>query len=370
MNLNLIPLPQLQPNPGTMIAICALPISIMEQPVLLALTDQLQLWQIELRTGLTRQLATIELFEFEPHHPVQFIVSPCGRLAGISNRFGKYAIIVELASGTTILSLERGEYHYDKSTYPLAFIRQNEQLLLAHGTDWNRLELTALLPEMKSLSTRTIPNRQGESDAEKAHYLDYFHGKLHSSPNGTFLAETGWVWAPAGVTRVWSNREWLANVWESEDGTSLDSFWKPLIDWDLPMVWLNDELLAIWGQLDEDLLDEEDWEVEGTQSAIMIYNAKLRARHAVITNAPKFQTRTDLPDVFVHPQAQLAASFTGKLFAWGHAVPLQVWDLSTQQLEYQQLDHSNPNIQPDLYHTEADLFLKIGSGSIQAWRYE
>ncbi len=367
MNLHAVSLPQLQPSPGNLVALCVLPSFTAEQPLLLALNTDAELWKIELLTGMTRQLATIQLPEWEPDHPVQLIVSPCGRFAGISNRFGKYAIIIELASGTTILTLERGEYHYDKSTYPLAFIRQNEQLLLAHGTDWNRLELTAFLPEMKPLSTRTIPNPQGESDAEKAHYLDYFHGKLHSSPNGTFLAETGWVWAPVGVTLVWNNNAWLANVWESEDGTSLDSVWQPLIDWDLPMVWLNDELLAIWGKLDEDLLDEEDWGEEGTQSVIMIYNAKLRTRHTVITGVPEFQTRTDLPDVFVHPQAQLAASSDGKLFAWGRAVPLQVWNLSTQQTEHQQLDHS---IQPDLYHAETDLFLKIGADSIQAWRYE
>lgn len=367
MNLHAVSLPQLQPSPGNLVALCVLPSFTAEQPLLLALNTDAELWKIELLTGLTRQLATIQLSEWEPDHPVQLIVSPCGRFAGVSKRKGKYAVIVELTSGTTVLSLERGEYHYEQSFYPLAFIRHNEQVLLAHGTDWNRLDLTMLFPEVKLLSERPIPDSRGASDAEKAHYLDYFHGKLYASTDGSYIAETGWVWAPAGITRVWSSSEWLTNVWTTEDGASLESVWQPSVDWDLPMVWLNNELVAIWGQLDEDLLDKEDWGPEGTQATIIIYNAKLRTRHGIIPNIPDFASSPSMPPGFFDDAAQLAVSAMGKLFAWGRSIPVHVCDLSTLQLEYK---HSDQNLQPDLYHTEADLFLKIGAGSIQAWRYE
>ncbi len=46
---------------------------------------------------------------------------------------------------------------------------------------------------------------------------------------------------------------------------------------------------------------------------------------------------------------------------------LHAVSLPQLQMEYK---HSDQNLQPDLYYTEADLFLKIGSGSVQAWRYK
>ena len=361
-----VSLPPLHPDLGTMIAWCAIPVATGEQPLLLAFNEQAELWQIELFTGQIRLISQVELPAFQPAYPVQLIVSPCGRAAAVSNRFGKYAVVIELASGNTLLSLERGEYHYDKSVYPLAFIMKKEQLLLVYGTDWNRLELISLLPELQPLSDRDIPVSQSEAQAAKAneHYLNYFHGELHVSPDGEHLAETGWIWGPVGIARVWNSSKWMDNVWESEDGDSLESIWYPLLDWDLPMIWLDAQRLAIWGQLDEDLLEKEDWQQEGVQSAIVIYDVQQHDRHAVITNAPTFLTSVTLPGLFVHPQAQLAVSSTGKLFAWGREVDMQAWDLSTLQPE--PLDSP---FQPDLYHPQADLFLKFEKGCIEAWQY-
>lgn len=333
------------------------------EPQLIALNEQQQLWKINLMSGVAQRIAQLNLPDFNLSHPIQLVISPCARFAAVCHQLGRHAIVMNLESGDIILELNRGEYHYDKSAYPLAFIQRDEQVLLIHGTDWNRLELISLLPSVRLLSERTIPGIDSETHSYDAHYLDYFHGQLHVSPDGKHVAETGWVWAPIGVTVAWSIDDWLHNVWESEDGESLDSIWQPLIDWDVPMVWLDHERLAVWAQVDADMLDEEDWNIEGTSPAILIYHVNQRTRQEVLLDVPAFSTNFGVADVFSHPQAQLAVSSNGTLFAWGQGMPIYSWNLVDRQVQI----HDCPAV-PDLYHAEADLFLKINDGTITAWR--
>ncbi|MEW4372526.1 hypothetical protein [Paenibacillus kandeliae] len=368
MNIQHCSYPPLQQNPGKLLAIrewspSSVATETME-PQLIALNEQQQVWKIDLLSGAVQRIAQLDLMEFHATHPVQLVISPCGRFAAVSNTLGRHAVVLNLESGNMVMELNRGEYHYDKSTYPLAFVQRDQQVLLIHGKDWNRLELTSLLPDVRAISERPVPQVHSDSYSRDDHYLDYFHGQLHVSPDGKYVAETGWAWTPVGITVAWSMDDWMNNVWESEDGESRDRIWSPLIDWDVPMVWLDHERLAIWGQVDEDMLDEEDWDTEGTAPAILIYHVNQRTRQKVLLEVPAFSMDSGIEDVFMHPQAQLAVSSAGTLFAWGQGLPLYSWNLTDWQVEI----HDYPAL-PDLYHVQADSFLKIEDGRIEAWRF-
>jgi hypothetical protein len=89
------------------------------------------------------------------------------------------------------------------------------------------------------------------------HYLDYFHGQLRPSPDGSLLFDDGWFWHPVSVPRTWSVAEWLtSNPWESEDGASIIDLGMR-DDWTQPACWIDEQHLAMWGAAD---WDEEAFE--------------------------------------------------------------------------------------------------------------
>ncbi|MEK3904352.1 hypothetical protein [Paenibacillus sp. FSL R7-0179] len=365
MELQRCTYPPLQPDPGKLLVIRELPLPprIREnsQTQLIALNEHLQLWQIDLISGRTLALADLHLPDFHPEHPVQLVISPCGQAAAVSNRFGRHAAVVSLRTGHTLLELSRGTYHFSVSTYPLAFAEYGQELVLIHGVDWNRLELTVVLPEAGPVAA-DISLTKASSDLQEDD-LDYFHGQLHVSPDHTYIAETGWVWSPTGITRVWNLSNGAQNKPATGRGGQLNAIWTPLIDWDLPMVWLDNERLAVWGQIDREMVDEEDWQEEGICPAILIYNAATKSRELVLTDLPAYTMCSGTSDVFIHAQAQLAASSSGRLFAWGTGLPLYCWSLPDLQPQIHELP-----VQPDLYHRQADLFLYISEGRLEAWR--
>ncbi|MGO4532435.1 hypothetical protein AB4Z30_25415 [Paenibacillus sp. 2TAF8] len=357
--------PPLQPDPGKLLVIRELPqpprIRENSQPRLIALNEHLQLWQIDLISGCTIALADFHLPDFRPEHPVQLVISPCGQAAAVCNRFGRHATVVSLKTGHTLLELSRGTYYFDKSTYPLAFAEREQELVLIHGVDWNRLELTVFLPEAGPVAASTI--HAEASSASQADDLDYFHGQLHVSPNHTYIAETGWAWSPTGITRVWNLSNGAQNKPAMGRDEELSAIWTPLTDWDLPMVWLDNERLAVWGQIDGEMVDEEDWQEEGTRPAILVYNAAKKSREMVLTDLPAYVMSSGTSEVFIHAQAQLAASNSGRLFAWGTGLPLHCWNLPDMQTQIYEFP-----VQPDLYHRQANLFLRIGERGLEAWR--
>lgn len=357
--------PPLQPDPGKLLVIRELPQSsrICEnsQPRLIALNEHLQLWQIDLLSGRTTALTDLHLPDFHPEHPVQLVISPCGQAAAVSNRFGRHAALVSLITGHTLLELRRGTYYFDKSTYPLAFAERGQELVLIHGVDWNRLELTVIQPKAAPVAAGTI--HAEDSSASQVDDLDYFHGQLHVSQDHTYIAETGWAWSPTGITRVWKLSNGAQNKPATGGDEQLKAIWTPLTDWDLPMVWLDNERLAVWGQIDGDMVDEEDWQEEGIRPAILIYNAAKNSREVVLTDLPAYIMSSGTSDVFIHAQAQLAASSSGRLFAWGTGLPLYCWNLPDMQPQIYEIP-----VQPDLYHKQADLFLCISERGLEAWR--
>lgn len=357
--------PPLQPDPGKLLVIRELPqppgTPDNSQPRLIALNEHLQLWQIDLQSGRTTAIADLHLPDFNSKHPIQLVISPCGQAAAVSNRFGRHATVVSLQTGRTLLELSRGTYHFNVSTYPLAFAERGQELVLIHGVDWNRLDLTVVLPEAGTVAADII-HTEASSDLQKDD-LDYFHGQLHVSPDHTYIAETGWAWSPTGITRVWNLSNGAQNKPATGEGEQLNAIWTPLSDWDLPMVWLDNERLAVWGQIDGDMVDEEDWQEEGIRPAILVYNAAKNSREIVLTDLPAYVMSSGTSDVFIHAQAQLASSSSGRLFAWGTGLPLYCWSLPDMQPQIYEIP-----VQPDLYHRQADLFVRISDRGIEAWR--
>lgn len=385
MSLQSIPLPPLPSSAGRLAAIHPLPGKTADSTPgaastdtdfsLLAVNDRAELLRFSPLRSEVEVLAVLDIPDLDSSKPIQLVTSPKGDYAAVSNRFGRYAAVFVLPdlqgqSARLLSRLDRGDYHFDTCTFPLAFTEPEGQLVLVHGSDWNRLELTQI-PSLQPLADRPKPDPYAESteSAEALPRLNYFHGKLRVSPDGARIADSGWVWQPVGLIAAWSLREWLSRPWESENGKSLTRFFQTE-DWDLPIAWVDEHRLAIWGRIDTDLLDEEDWAEVGDQQTIVIYDSRTGLISRAIREVPAYlNSLTLIPkmDVFPHLLADMAFA-DERLFIWGHSVPLHVWSLSDPGNEsLEQLTEFAFN--QALYHPSAKLFIDLqADGNLQAYR--
>jgi hypothetical protein len=154
--------------------------------------------------------------------------------------------VIELDSGRVTLELDGGDYHPETVPFSVAFGQLGERPVVVHRTDWNRLDASDAATGEPLTAREFSPYEPGKAAPE--HYLDYFHGALHLSPSGRWLADDGWVWHPVGIPCVWELRPWLTeNVWESEDGPSRRNLCLRSYHWDSPMCWVGENLLAVSG---------------------------------------------------------------------------------------------------------------------------
>lgn len=382
MSLQSIPLPLLSSLAGRLAAIHPLPsktaVSILGVAStdtdfsLLAVNDRAELLCLAPIQSEFEVLAVLDIPDFESSKPIQIVTSPQGDYAAVSNRFGRYAAVFALPdlqgqSAKLLFRLDRGDYHFDTCLFPLAFTELDGQLILVHGSDWNRLELTEI-PSLQPLADRPKPDRHAES-TEALPYLNYFHGKLRTSPDGARIADSGWVWQPVGLIATWSLREWLSRPWESENGESLKYFFQTE-DWDLPIAWVDEYRLAIWGRIDTDLLDEEDWAEIGDRPTLVIYDSRTGLISLAIREVPAYlNSLTLIPkmDVFPHLLADMVFA-DEQLFIWGHSVPLHVWSLS--DVGHDSLEQITEfTFNQALYHPSAKLFIDLqADGNLQAYR--
>jgi hypothetical protein len=198
------------------------------------------------------RLASLRAAPIDLAAPLSVRTSPCGRFAAVVNEKGRHGTVVDLASGTITMSLDRGDYFESACTFAAAFFQRGDRMLLVHATDWNRLDVSdpatgRLLTPREELSWRS-------EEPPPARYLDYFHSSLAVSPEGTFVADGGWVWQPMGVVVTWNLRRWLDdNPYESEDGPSRRELtWRE--PWDVGMCFVDDRTLALWGYGRENLI--------------------------------------------------------------------------------------------------------------------
>lgn len=233
---------------------------------LLVLTADGVLHGLNLQTHESARLCAVELPDMADADDHSYFgvpryrlhASADGKYAAIVVDHGRSGIVVHTQTGTATMYLNGGDYHEETVPFSACFLRLKGRSVFVHRTAWNRLD-AADPATGKSLTERHIaPYESGREPP--AHYLDYFHGQLRPSPEGSLMFDDGWVWHPVSVPRIWSVAEWLdTNPWESEDGASIIDLGMR-DDWTQPACWVDEQHMAMWGAADWD--DEESCEVQ------------------------------------------------------------------------------------------------------------
>ena len=313
--------------PGRIVAIQPLPQQ--HESVWLAITEAGDVLMLDLVSHQVRSLFPLPISQLDLAKSLTLLIAPNGRFATLANTREQHGLVVDLQSGQLTMPLMRDKYHIEHSDFSLAFAEVDGQLLLIHATEWNRLDFSD--PHTgKLLSVRPTP-MVNRDHSRQPHYLDYFHCSLAVSPDAQWIVDAGWAWTPAGIPRAWSLPRWVTdNVWESEDGSSLKSLtqrWSYYnYDWDLPMCWLDNEHIAIWGYGIYDAV----------LSAAVIYNARTGA------------------EVRWFPGPSGAFIFDTYLFTLSPQEGLTGWDVTQGERVL-----SAPHFHPTHYHPGAKQFLQI-----------
>lgn len=220
---------------------------------LLVLTENATLRGVDLESGACIDLCSVALPALGTKQRFgaaryRLHASADGKHAAIVVDRGTEGVVVEVSTGRLTMRLDGGDYHADTVPFSACFLRFQGRDVLVHRTQWNRLDVS------DPATGEALTER--DTDAEPERHLDYFHGQLLPSPDGSRLLDDGWVWHPVGIPRAWSVSDWLgANVWESEDGPSAVNL-SMREDWNLPICWIGNRHVALWG------LDSWDEEVD------------------------------------------------------------------------------------------------------------
>jgi hypothetical protein len=263
-------------------------------------------------------------------------VSRNGEVAAVANTYGPKGVVLDLSTGQVTMRLHRDEYHEDVSAFPLALSDLDGRLVVIHGTEWNRLDVSDARTGV--LLTQRQPTSYKRGEARPPHYLDYFHCQLSVSPGQQYVADNGWVWHPIGVVTTWSLSRWLReNVWESEDGESQKSVcWRDYY-WDGPMCWIDDHRLAVWGYGRDD-----QWLIPAVQIFDLVTGKQVRW--------------------FAGPKGALA--FDGHLFSFDARHGTAVWDVETGERLVNDSDLCSAG-----YHRGAKHFVSlVGGGAVRVSR--
>lgn len=309
----------------------------------LALTANGQLSKLELTNSEGRSSVMVSLSEttlawiveevenpnfnytyWKPEHQIRLVISPDGQFVVIVNRFGLHGVVLDLSSGRIMRHLERGRRYAELCDFPVAISRYSGRLLLIHGTDWNRLDISNLTTG-ELLTTRISPLY--DRTQPEAHYLDYFHANLAVSPDAEWIADNGWIWGSASLTTTWSLKNWLeSNVWESDDGSSRRKLFNREHR-DDPLCWIDARMLAIWGYA-------EDEDVE--RPVLRIFD--------VVSGERKRE--------FSLPEGALF--FDTYLFSCSPHRGTAIWDMETGERL-----HLDPDFHPARYHRATRQFLTL-----------
>lgn len=320
---------------------------------LLVLTADGSLHGLDLDTTAKTGLCKVELPEL-PTDGNQYFggaryrlhASVDGRHAAVVVDQGRYGVMVDVLSGAVTLRLDGGHYHEDTVPFSACFLRHEGRNVLVHRTDWNRLDV-ADAATGRSLTDRTIgPVENGE---RPDHYLDYFHGQLRLSPDGSRLFDDGWVWQPVSVPRVWSATDWLSsNPWESEDGPSVVGL-TMRDDWTTPACWLSDRHVALWGLATWDV---DEFAEAGKGPGVRIFD---------VTQADPSLGEPWPMDV---PEAGVRALFSdGKVLYVASDTGTTVWNIASRA-KVAEL----PGFVARLLHTARHTLVAFGPESISATR--
>jgi hypothetical protein len=307
------------------------------------LTGRDRLFRFDAGTGRHELLGTARV----PHDPTsthdgvadwrrrrRLHVSPSGRYAAVVNDHGSRGTVLDLRTGRTTMTLDGGDYRAYTVPFALAFVRHDGREVMIHRTAWNRLDVsdpaTGEPLTARSHPEPTVPGASPE------HYIDYFHGALHVSPDGTWIADDGWVWNPTGIPTVWNLRRWLDdNPWESEDGPTFRRLCMRIYAWKVPLCWISPTLVAVFGIGPDEvaLLD-----------GVRIFDA---------------ETGTEV-DSFPGPGRPLMAD-DRRLYSGGEH-GLQIWDPFTGERT-----GSVPGFHPERHHPGAGELASVRDGELLRW---
>jgi hypothetical protein len=304
------------------------PINALPQPVCLAITSAGSVVSLDLGSGAVRTVASLPQSNVDLSEPVTLHLSADGQMAALVNTRGQHGVVLDVQSGRATMRLDRGSYLPEQSNFPAAFFKPGGRLLLVHGTDWNRLDVSD--PRTGELLTPREPTSYRDGEPMPEHYLDYFHGGLLISPQGEWIADNGWIWHPAGTVVTWNLRRWLEeNVWEAEDGPTRKELCQRTYFWDGPLCWIDETTLAVWGYGEDD---------RHLRPAVLLFDVETGG------NWPEPERW------FPGPQGTLV--FDEYLFSYSPEQGTAVWDIATGERLLQ-----DPQLCPAAYHRGARRFI-------------
>jgi hypothetical protein len=316
------------------------PVAAGSRPVWLLLADDGQIGRLDAGSGEWHPLARATVPAEPGHEPWagrrlrrRLYADPAGDFAAVVNDYGHHGQVIDLRTGEVTLSLHGGGYHPDTVPFSLAFARHQGRAVVIHRTNWNRLDISDAATGELLTRREQASGRPGEPPE---HYLDYFHGALHLSPGGRWVADDGWVWHPVGVPMVWDAHRWLQDyAWEPEDGPTRRALCQRAYHWDTPMCWTGEDLLVISGIGSDD---------EAMLAGVRIFDVAAGAQVAA----------------FAGPAGPLFAA-TGRLYS---AAPdgLEVWDPLTGERT-----GVIPGFVPASHHPAAGELAGISGGILRRW---
>lgn len=304
------------------------PIISSDNPGWLAISQTSEIVSLDPESQHTHSIYQIAESMLDFSKPISLYLARNGEVAAVVNTRGQHGIVIDLQNSQVTMNLIRDDYHPEVSNFPIAFFEHQGRLLLVHGTEWNRLEISD--PLSGELITRRAPTNYLEGETRSEHYLNYFHCGLTISPDQRWIVDNGWIWHPYGVLEAWDLQRWLIhNVWESEDGTSRKTLcWREWF-WDGPLCWLENKIIAVYGY------GKYEWELI---PAVCIYD---------------LETGEELR-WFPGPHGELA--FDEHLFSFSKEQGTAIWDKETGE----RLLHA-PDFCPTSYHPTAKCFLTLQS---------
>ncbi|WP_418118811.1 hypothetical protein [Variovorax sp. 350MFTsu5.1] len=307
----------------------------------IALDVRGQLWRVNFQHQEASLLRASWPEDIGPEEILELHASADGRFVAIVQCIGSHGIVFDLAGDAPspiTMRLARGDYHCDVSPFGIALLTHEGRTLLAHATDWNRLDVSD--PATGELLTARAAPRNGD-----AHFLDYFHGRLLVSPDDRWVAEDGWVWSPTGFPRTWNLHDWVAgNPWESEDGASVRQLPWRAYRWASPMCWTADHTLAVWGYGEDD-----QWMIP----AVTLYDVRSgEALHRFAGPETAAAENTDWRAAIARPGGALV--FDQHLFACSDRFGTSVWDIADGACL-----HRDTALKPRAYHATDRTFLSV-----------
>lgn len=207
---------------------------------ILEYSDELSIITYNLQNHTIENRQSITCSNLDYSEAISIYASDSGRYLVIVNTKGRYGYVVELDTGEIILDLDRQDYHNNHCKFSIAFTTKDQEDILIHSTDWNRLDAT-------NLDTRIILTEREDTERD-----DYFNSYLTISPDNTYIANNGWVWHPVGMIKIIRLDKWLTqNPFEADISDNYMLQVEYL--WDRPQCWINENQLAVYGFCNSDL---------------------------------------------------------------------------------------------------------------------